>query len=71
MGRQWIAFANWKEPWELYLPDQGAKLAICEDLVGWETRTRDNDMKINHSRSFLGPEELSWVASHSRGFRAA
>ena len=50
MGRRWIAFANGKEPWERYLPDQGAKLAICEDLVGWETRTRDHDKRINQSR---------------------
>lgn len=47
MGRRWIAFANGKDPWERYLPEEGAKLAICDDLVGWEMRTRHVDEKIS------------------------
>ena len=64
MGRRWIAFAYGKDPWERYLPDQdhGGKLAICDDLVGWETRTRKEDERLSNGDP--------WGARRYRGMKA-
>jgi carboxylesterase type B len=45
-ARRWIAFANGKEPWERYHAEEG-KTAIFDDLVGWETRKREEDERIS------------------------
>ncbi|KAF3904884.1 Cholinesterase [Dactylellina cionopaga] len=45
MARMWIAFANDKDPWDEYKKEDGYKIEICDDINGWHTRTREEDME--------------------------
>ncbi|KAJ6256958.1 Cholinesterase [Drechslerella dactyloides] len=45
MARRWIAFANGRDPWDEYRPDDGYKIAICDDVNGWHVRTREEDIE--------------------------
>ncbi|KAF3095392.1 hypothetical protein TWF569_005175 [Orbilia oligospora] len=45
MARLWIAFANGKDQWEEYKEQTGYKIQICDDVNGWHSRTRDEDME--------------------------
>ena len=69
MGRRWIAFANGKEPWERYLPDQDHKgtVAICDDLVGWETRTLKEDERTSQGDPW-GPRRYNGMQAIKEAF---
>jgi carboxylesterase type B len=45
-ARRWITFGNGKEPWPRYEKDR-KMTAICDDRVGWEDRTREDDHRIS------------------------
>ncbi|KAK6336773.1 hypothetical protein TWF718_009562 [Orbilia javanica] len=44
MARLWIAFANGKDPWEEYNEKTGYRIQICDDVNGWHSRTREEDV---------------------------
>ncbi|KEF61326.1 uncharacterized protein A1O9_02891 [Exophiala aquamarina CBS 119918] len=50
-ARRWISFAHGQAPWEAYTTKSdgvpNAKIAICNDLVGWTTRTIAEDEEIS------------------------
>jgi hypothetical protein len=59
-ARRWIAFANGKEPWERYHAGE-AKIAICDDLVCWEMRTREENERISQA----DPRDLEGIGNRS------
>ena len=65
MARRWIAFANGRAPWPKYTSDE-KMMAVCDDRVGWEDRTREEDARISESdvwgkRRYQGIELLRKV----------
>ncbi|KAJ9602327.1 hypothetical protein H2200_013182 [Cladophialophora chaetospira] len=48
-ARRWIAFAHGKEPWTPYRSPEGM-VAVCDDLVGWSTRTKQEDTRISEQQ---------------------
>lgn len=50
-ARRWISFAHGQAPWEAYIAKSdgvaNAKIAICNDIVGWNTRTIADDEEIS------------------------
>ena len=48
MARRWIAFANRRAPWPKYTKEERV-MAVCDDRVGWDDRTRDLDEKISEA----------------------
>jgi carboxylesterase type B len=47
-ARAWIRFGNGLEPWENSAYDpKDKKIAICDDLRGWQVRTRAEDEEIS------------------------
>lgn len=67
MARRWIAFAHGHEPWARYHPKQGGKLAICDDIAGWETRTTDEDERVSQ-RDPWGPRRYSGLRAIREAF---
>lgn len=51
-ARKWVTFAHGQEPWDEYRGDRELvqrKIAICDDLRGWETRTVAQDAEVSKS----------------------
>jgi hypothetical protein len=69
MARRWIFFANGKEPWGEYMPPkQGGegKIAVCDDIRGWQERTREEDVRIGlddpwGDRRYEGWATIRWA----------
>jgi carboxylesterase type B len=67
---RWITFANGDPPWEEYSALDGrageAKIAIADDLVGWTTRTVDEDERVSRNDPWGSRRYAGW-----RAFEAA
>lgn len=46
-ARKWIAFANGRAPWEEFCEGDGEKMAVFDDVRGFEVRTRERDEEVS------------------------
>ncbi|MCJ1398584.1 hypothetical protein MMC11_001784 [Xylographa trunciseda] len=64
MARKWIRFGNGLPPWPKGYDTIDGNIAVCDDLRGWEVRTRKEDEEITKSdpwgpRRYKGWEAMS------------
>ena len=66
-ARRWILFANGHEPWDAYTASNDgsvdeAKIAICDDLVGWTVRTLKEDEEVSKNDPWGERRYAGWKA---------
>jgi hypothetical protein len=71
-ARRWLSFANGKEPGGRYFGGaEGGegRTAVCDDRVGWEERTRQEDERVSEHDAWGGRRyrEIEMLAEVWRG----
>ncbi|MCJ1386196.1 hypothetical protein MMC17_009322 [Xylographa soralifera] len=64
MARKWIRFGNGLPPWPQEYDAREGNIAVCDDLRGWQVRTRKEDEEITKTdpwgpRRYKGWETIS------------
>lgn len=66
-ARKWICFGTGRAPWEEY---GNGKIAVLDDLRGWEIRTRESDRKMSESDPW-GERRYEHMKAITDAFEAA
>ncbi|MCJ1296497.1 hypothetical protein MMC34_008063 [Xylographa carneopallida] len=62
MARKWIRFGNGLPPWPNEYDAREGNIAVCDDLRGWQIRTRQEDEKTTKSDPWGPRRYKGWEA---------
>ena len=68
MARKWIRFGNGLPPWPKEYDAREGSIAVCDDLRGWQVRTRKEDEEITQSDPW-GPRRYKGWEAIGEAFR--